>query len=283
MQRHVAILHSRNFLYQVSRWNNRAAQFTWRDSKPTQGYLWCMRNIFYEDEYLYTENLKEVFADNLQYAEIIKFLTKNNKVRAEDKVRSEDYMHRLDVAYDVAREFIVKGYPELLYNYYPRELKEKSLEGCLSGISEEFRAIIRETGYVSGYQLSKIREIQTFGFDLFRLFYEHTKKQGIHRLDFAISALRYGPHISEKLIKAGCAALWNTMGSSDLEKYDDYSIKELFRNLTPQYKQFIRKRRNTTVQDIELLRQQCVKGISVDGFRETVVCCGEFLRNVNLS
>ena len=270
MQRHVAILHSRNFLYQVSRWNNRAAQFTWRDSKPTQGYLWCMRNIFYEDEYLYTENLKEVFADNLQYAEIIKFLTKNNKVRAEDKVRSEDYMHRLDVAYDVAREFIVKGYPELLYNYYPRELKEKSLEGCLSGISEEFRAIIRETGYVSGYQLSKIREIQTFGFDLFRLFYEHTKKQGIHRLDFAISALRYGPHISEKLIKAGHAALWNTMGSSDLEKYDDYSIKELFRNLTPQYKQFIRKRRNTTVQDIELLRKQCVKGIGVDGFRETV-------------
>ena len=88
MQRHVAILHSRNFLYQVSRWNNRAAQFTWRDSKPTQGYLWCMRNIFYEDEYLYTENLKEVFADNLQYAEIIKFLTKNNKVRAEDNYKN---------------------------------------------------------------------------------------------------------------------------------------------------------------------------------------------------
>ena len=120
-----------------------------------------MRNIFYDDEYLYTKNLQEVFADNLQYAETIKFLTENNKVRV------EDYIHRLDVAYDVAREFIVKGYPELLYNYYPRELKEKSLEDCLSGISEEFRAIIKETGYVSGYYLSKIREIQTFGFGLF--------------------------------------------------------------------------------------------------------------------
>ena len=222
-----------------------------------------MRNIFYDDEYLYTENLKEVFADNLQYAETIKFLVENNKVRA------EDYMHRLDVAYDVAREFIVKGYPELLYNYYPRELNEKSLEGCLSGISEDFRAIIKETGYVSGYQLSKIREIQTFGFDLFRLFYEHANNKGIRRLDFAINALRYGPHISEKLIKAGYSALWNTMSSSKLEEYDDYSIKELFRNLTPQYKQFIRKRRSTTIQEIELLRQQCVKGIGIENFQET--------------
>ena len=216
-----------SFLYQVSRWNNRAGQFSWRDSKPTQGYLWCMRNIFYDDEYLYTENLQEVFADNLQYAETIKFLTENNKVRV------EDYMHRLDVAYDV-------------------------------------RAIIKETGYVSGYYLSKIREIQTFGFGLFRLFYEHANKKGINRLDFAINALRYGPHISEKLIKAGYTALWNTMSSSTLEKYDDYSIKELFRNLTPQYKQFIRKRRSTTVHEIELLRRQCVKGINIEGFKETV-------------
>lgn len=252
-----------SFHYQVSRWNNRAGQFSWRDSKPTQGYLWCMRNIFYDDEYLYTENLQEVFADNLQYAKTIKFLTENNKVRV------EDYIHRLDVAYDVAREFIVKGYPELLYNYYPRELKEKSLEDCLSGISEEFRAIIKETGYVSGYYLSKIREIQTFGFGLFRLFYEHANKKGINRLDFAINALRYGPHISEKLIKAGYTALWSTMNSSTLEKFDDYSIKELFRNLTPQYKQFIRKRRSTTVHEIELLRRQCVKGIGIEDFQET--------------
>ena len=106
-----------------------------------------MRNIFYDDEYLYTENLQEVFADNLQYAKTIKFLTENNKVRV------EDYIHRLDVAYDVAREFIVKGYPELLYNYYPRELKEKSLEDCLSGISEEFRAIILAL-VCSGYSMN---------------------------------------------------------------------------------------------------------------------------------
>ena len=82
-------------------------------------------------------------------------------------------------------------------------------------------------------------------------------------MDFAINALRYGPHISEKLIKAGYTALWSTMNSSTLEKFDDYSIKELFRNLTPQYKQFIRKRRSTTVHEIELLRRQCVNARSI--------------------
>lgn len=253
-----------SFFYQVSRWNNRSCQYLWRDSKPTQGCLWSMRNIFYEDEYLYTDNLKEVFADNPQYAETIKFLAENNKIRA------EDYLHRMDVAYDAAREFIIKGYPELLYNYYPGELKNKTLEDCLSGISDEFREIIKETGYVSGYQLSKIREIQTFGFDLFKFFCEHAKKKGLYRMDFAISALRYGPHISEKLIKAGHIALWNTMDSDDLAEYDNYSIKELFRNLTPQYKQFIKRRANTNMQDIELLRRWCVKGVGIENFRETV-------------
>ena len=83
-----------SFLYQVSRWNNRAGQFSWRDSKPTQGYLWCMRNIFYDDEYLYTKNLQEVFADNLQYAETIKFLTENNKVRVEDYIHYRQRISR---------------------------------------------------------------------------------------------------------------------------------------------------------------------------------------------
>ncbi len=39
-----------SFYYQVSRWNSRADTMLWRDSKPYQGYMWSMRNIFYEDE-----------------------------------------------------------------------------------------------------------------------------------------------------------------------------------------------------------------------------------------
>jgi hypothetical protein len=39
-----------SFYYQVSRWNSREETMLWRDSKPYQGYMWSMRNIFYEDE-----------------------------------------------------------------------------------------------------------------------------------------------------------------------------------------------------------------------------------------
>lgn len=48
-----------SFYYQVSRWNSRADTMLWRDSKPYQGYMWSMRNIFYEDEYLYSKTQYE--------------------------------------------------------------------------------------------------------------------------------------------------------------------------------------------------------------------------------
>lgn len=48
-----------SFYYQVSRWNSRAETMLWRDSKPYQGYMWSMRNIFYEDEYLYSKTQYE--------------------------------------------------------------------------------------------------------------------------------------------------------------------------------------------------------------------------------
>ena len=64
--------------------------------------------------------------------------------------------------------------------------------------------------------------------------------------------------------------LWNNMSERELQQYDDCSIKELFKSLTPSYKQFIRKRSSVTIQEIELLRRQCVKGVSITDFYEKV-------------
>ena len=252
------------YYYQVLRWNYRADQYLWHDSKPYQGTLWGMRKVFYEDEYLYTDNLDSVFPDAPEYVETFKILNENNKIRA------EEYLRRLNVAFDVARDFIIKGYPELLYNYYPSQLANESVENCLHGIGNGYKEIIKDSGYVSPYLLNEIRKIQTMSFDLFKLFYQHAKAKGIHRIEFVIGALRYGPHISEKLIKAGYAALWRTMSNEEFEKYDDYSMKEIFRHLTPAYKRFVKHRQSTSMEDIELLRRQCVKGISIDDFAETV-------------
>ena len=46
-------------------------------------------------------------------------------------------MRRLNVAFDVARDFIIKGYPELLYNYHPGQLANQSVENCLYGKEEK--------------------------------------------------------------------------------------------------------------------------------------------------
>ena len=64
--------------------------------------------------------------------------------------------------------------------------------------------------------------------------------------------------------------LWNNMSERELQQYDDCSIKELLKSLTPSYKQFIRKRSSITIQEIELLRRQCVKGVSITDFYEKV-------------
>ena len=119
------------YYYQVLRWNYRADQYLWRDSKPYQGTLWGMRKVFYEDEYLYTDNLDTVFPDDPEYVETFKILIENNKIRA------EEYLRRLNVAFDVARDFIIKGYPELLYNYHPGQLANQSVENCLYGKEEK--------------------------------------------------------------------------------------------------------------------------------------------------
>ena len=120
-----------DYYYQVLRWNFRADQYLWRDSKPYQGSLWGMRSVFYEDEYLYTDNLDSVFPDAPEYVEAFKILNRNNKIRA------EEYLRRLNVAFDVARDFIIKGYPELLYNYHPGQLANQSVENCLYGKEEK--------------------------------------------------------------------------------------------------------------------------------------------------
>ena len=252
------------YYFQVLRWNFRADQYLWRDSKPYQGSLWGMRKIFYEDEYLYTDNLDSVFPDAPEYIETFKILIENNKIRA------EEYLRRLDVAFDVARDFIIKGYPKLLYNYYPSQLANESVENCLHGIGDSYREIVKETGFVSKYTLDEIRKIQTMSFDLFKLFFRHAKEKGLNRIEFIIGALRYGPHISEKLIKAGYSAIWKSMSYNEFEKYDDYSLKEILKHLTPAYKRFIKRRQSTTMNDIELLRRQCVKGVSIDGFKKMV-------------
>lgn len=249
-----------SYYFQVLRWNYRADQYLWRDSKPYQGSLWGMRKVFYEDEYLYTDNLDAVFPDAPEYVETFKIFNENNKIRA------EEYLRRLNVAFDVARDFIIKGYPELLYNYYPSQLANESVENCLHGIGNGYKEIIKDSGYVSPYLLNEIRKIQTMSFDLFKLFYQHAKAKGIRRIEFVIGALRFGPHISEKLIKAGYSALWRTMSNEEFEKYDNYSMKEIFRHFTPAYKRFVKHRQSTSMEDIELLRRQCFKGVSIDDF-----------------
>ena len=86
---------------------------------------------FFSGAYLYTDNLDSVFPDAPEYVEAFKILNRNNKIRA------EEYLRRLNVAFDVARDFIIKGYPELLYNYHPGQLANQSVENCLYGKEEK--------------------------------------------------------------------------------------------------------------------------------------------------